>query len=184
MPGTTEELETQLAEVQAEATRLREHNATLLTEKKQLAKDLAKLQEDHATAAATLQRLQLDGPVEALVNDIAVDGKLFRALFAENYQFALDDEGRPCVRTLEGEPVMVKPANGAPKPLPFVPAAIREFLCPTAKAERGSDAERWARVLIGSRATGGGGGHSSGSGGTSTTSEPKRETPQQQFGLR
>ena len=58
----TPSIETQLAEAQAEATRLREHNATLLSEKKQLAKDYAKLQDDHTAATATLQRLQLDGP--------------------------------------------------------------------------------------------------------------------------
>jgi hypothetical protein len=183
MPGTIEELETQLAEAQAEATRLREHNATLLSEKKQLAKDLAKLQDDHEAATATLQRLQLDGPVDALLSDIAVDGKLFRALFAEQYQFALDDEGRPCVRTLEGEPVMVQRANGPAKPLPFDGVAIREFLCPPGK-ERDPEAARWARVLLGSRASGGGGGHNGGSGGARTPEEPKREPTHQQFGLR
>ena len=177
--------ESQLAEAQAEATRLREHNVTLLSEKKQLARDYATLQSDHAAARVSLQRLQLDGPVEALVAEISVDSKLFHALWSEGHRFALDQKDRPCVQTTEGKPVVVKDESGNEAPLAFEASAIAAYLCPTDAKDRSPDAERWARVLIGSRASGGGamGGRSNRSGQERVAPMPESKQPVQ-FGLR
>lgn len=183
MTDTT--LEEQLAEAQAEATRLRDHNAILLSEKKQLAKKHAQLQEAHAAAAATLQRLQLDGPVEALVAEISADPKLFNALWSEGHKFALDEQGRPCVQTTEGQPVMVKDKDGNETPLEFDARAIADYLCPADAKASGRDTERWARVLVGSGASGGGATGGAGPG-QSRAASPQAPQPQQsvQFGLR
>lgn len=180
----TDTIETQLAEAQAEATRLREHNATLLSEKKKLAKDYAQLQETHAVATGALQRLQLDGPVEAMVEEIATDPKLFNALWSEGHKFALDEQGRPCVQTTEGKPVMVKDKDGNEIPLAFDAAAIAAYLCPTNPKDHGPETERWARVLIGSRATGGGamGGRTGGA--VERSVQAPQAQPAMQFGLR
>lgn len=181
----TDTIESQLAEAQAEATRLREHNATLLSEKKQLAKDYAKLQETHAVATAALHRLQLDGPVEALVDEISTDAKLFNALWSEGHKFALDEQGRPCVQTAEGKPVMVKDKDGNETPLAFEASAIAAYLCPTNPKERGPETERWARVLVGSRASGGGATGGSTRGGVTERAAPTPQPqPSMQFGLR
>lgn len=181
----TDTIESQLAEAQAEATRLREHNAKLLSEKKQLAKDHAKLQETHAVATATLQHLQLDGPVEALVAEISGDPKLFNALWSEGHKFALDEQGRPCVQTLEGKPVMVTDVHGNEAALAFDGSAIVDYLCPSDAKARGPEAERWGKVLVGSRASGGGatGGRGGGRGheGAAPTPQPQQAV---QFGLR
>lgn len=180
----TDNIESQLAEAQAEATRLRDHNVTLLSEKKQLAKDYAQLQEAHSVATATLQRLQLDGPVEALVAEISTDPKLFNALWSEGHKFALDEEGRPSVQTAQGAPVMVKDKDGNDTLLAFDPAAITAYLCPSNPKDRGPETERWAHVLVGSRATGGGA--TGGRRGTTVERPAPTSQPQKsmQFGLR
>jgi len=183
MTGTPS-IETQLAEAQAEATRLREHNATLLHEKKQLAKDYAKLQDDHAAATATLQRLQLDGPADALVESISTDPKLFKALWAEAHRFALDEQGRPCVQTLDGRPVMVKGADGNESPLPFDGKAIVEYLCPRDTKLHTVDTKRWAHVLVGTRASGSGATGTNGAGYTPADKAKPADAPTVQFGLR
>jgi hypothetical protein len=183
MPDTTP-IETQLAEAQAEATRLREHNATLLSEKKQVQKDYAKLQEDHAMATATLQRLQLDGPVDALVESISTDPKLFKALWAEGHRFALDEQGRPCVQTAEGKPVMVKNAAGEETALAFDAKAIAEYLCPQDTKLHTVDTKRWAHVLVGTRAAGGGATGTQSAGYSPVDKAKPADAPAVQFGLR
>ena len=182
----TPTIEEQLAAAQAEAARLREHNAVLLDEKKQLQREHAQLQESHAATTATLQRLQLDGPVDALVEDLATDPKLFKVLWAEGHKFALDEQGRPCVQNKDGAPVIVKDANGKDVPLAFDAKAIAEYLCPRDPKLQTAETKRWAGVLVGSRA---GGGNASGGAQGTTHHEgnaPRREQPQPavQFGLR
>lgn len=182
----TPTIEEQLAAAQAEAARLRDHNSTLLGEKKQLQRDHAQLQEQHAATTATLQRLQLDGPVDALVESLATDPKLFKALWAEAHQFALDEEGRPCVQSKDGQPVTVKDANGKDVPLAFDAKAITEYLCPRDPKLQTVDTKRWAGVLVGSRA--GGAGASGGATGEVPAGDgaPRQQQPQRavQFGLR
>jgi len=180
----TPSIETQLAEAQAEATRLREHNATLLSEKKQLAKDYAKLQDDHAAATATLQRLQLDGPVDALVESISTDAKLFKALWAEGHKFALDEQGRPCVQAADGKPVTIKDAAGKETALPFDSKAIAEYLCPRDTKLHTVDTKRWAHVLVGTRASGSGATGSHGASVQQPSDKPRVPEQQVQFGLR
>lgn len=182
----TPTIEEQLAEAQAEATRLREHNAVLLGEKKALQRDHAQLQETRAATTATLQRLQLDGPVDALVESLATDPKLFKVLWAEGHRFALDEQGRPCVQSKDGAPVLVKDAHGDGVPLAFDAKAIAEYLCPRDPKLQTAETKRWAGVLVGSRAGGG-----NASGGPQETAHHEgsapRQQPQQpavQFGLR
>lgn len=179
-------LEQQLADAKAEIQRLRDHNTAILGEKKAAKLDLAALREEHATNVATLQRLQLDNPTDELIAEISTDPKLFRALFGEKYQFALDEEGRPAVRTLEGQPVMVRDADGKQVPLAFDARAVSDFLCPRSKRpEPGSDAERWARILIGSRASGGGAtGMTTGADGRQVPPAEPNEKKRTEFGLR
>lgn len=179
MPDPT--IEEQLAAAQAEVQRLREHADQVLTEKKRLQRELTELQgvqERHDAAVKELTHLKLDMPVDALAAEIAIDPKLFKALWSENHKFALDAEGKPCVQTLEGEPVMV---DGTP--LPFDAKAIAEYLYPRDSKLHTADTARFGRVLKGTGASGGG---ASGGTGGIPLSQPTKKTAAEvpQFGLR
>ena len=181
MPDPT--IEQQLADAQAEVLRLREHADQVLTEKKRLQTQLADLQgvqEKYQAATKELTHLKLDLPVDALAEEIAIDPKLFKALWSENHKFALDADGKPCVQTAEGNPIMV---NGAP--LAFDAGAIVEYLYPRDSKLHTADTARFGRVLRGGSASGGG---ASGGAGpdASNRAQPARQKGAEppQFGLR
>lgn len=177
-------IEQQLADTQAEVVRLRNHNDTLLTEKKRLQESFNTLQEQHNAATERLTALQLDAPVDTMVNTIAIDPKLFKTLWAENYQFALDDEGNPCVQTKDGQPITTT-VDGKEVPLAFDSQAIVDFLIPRS-GQLTDEQTRWARVLRGNGSSGGGAG--GGAGPNASRHPAPHDKPQEparvQFGLK
>jgi hypothetical protein len=180
-------IEEQLADAQAEVQRLREHADQVLTEKKRLQAqlaDLAGLQEKYEAASQELTHLKLDLPVDALAAEIAVDPKLFKTLWNEGHRFALDDQGRPCVQTADGKPIMVKGRDGNETPLPFEAKAIVEYLYPTDPKLHTADSARFGRVLIGSAASGGGASGGAGPGASRSEPAKKKAADAPQFGLR
>lgn len=183
MPDPT--IEQQLADAQAETQRLREHAEQVLTEKKRLQRELADLQEKHEAVGKELTQLKLDVPVDALVAELAIDPKLFKALFNETHRFALDDDGKPCVQTADGAPVMVKGKDGKEVPLPFNVEAIAEYLYPRDKKLHTADTARFGRMLRGTAAGGGGASGGAGKDGVSSSGSAKQQPAQTpEFGLR
>lgn len=182
-----------VAALTAEVERLRKHSESLLVEKRQMkaerddaAAKLSAVEAERDKLAGDLQAIRLDGPVERLIEQTAVDPVIFRALFDRaGYSFALDDEGRPCLLDSEGEPLATAGKDGKAQPVPFDPAALAAFLLPPDKprSEWSDDETRWAGVLNGSRATGSGA-TAHRSGGATVKSEPDKAQPSQSFGLK
>lgn len=161
-----------LAEIQA----LRAKNVQLLAElkaAKAAATDATAAQEalqaERDAALADARALRLDGPVAALVADVAVDAELFRTLWDRHYRFALDDKGAVVILDAEGQPAMVtEPGSlhlggnartkgpedvrkpGKTRPAAFTADDVRLL------AEATPDADRFRRVIVGSRASDGG----------------------------
>lgn len=191
-----------LAEVEA----LRAKNVQLLAELK-AAKATATeataaqdaLQSERDAAVSDARALRLDGPVAALVADVAIDAELFRTLFDKHYRFALDDNGAVVILDSEGQPAMAKEPDrvrtsgrrgrsdykeeripGKTRPAAFTADDVR-LLC-----DGTPDKERFERVLIGSLACGGGASSSPWRGGDMPTGgdKPASQAAPQPFGLR
>lgn len=190
--------------LQRQIDALRAKNSELLGKLKaaQSARDEAQTALEAAQAAATeaqgqVRALRLDAPVNALLDEIAIDGELFQSLFQRHYRFALDDNGAVVILDTEGKPAMVTepdrvthaPGSGGKRhdkittpgdtrPAAFTANDVRRL------AETCPDADKLAHVLVASRADGGGAVGSKGLQ-PSPAPVPKPDKPQPQpFGLR
>ncbi|MGO1541406.1 MAG: hypothetical protein ACTHXB_07225 [Luteimonas sp.] len=155
------------------------------------------LQAERDALADEVRRLRLDGPVAALVADLAIDGDLFRHLFDKHYRFVLADDGSPAIVDGEGNPAQVKEPDvvrkigkpgtsgyreevtaGKARPARFTSEDV-VLLC-----DGTPDKDRFAHVLVASRADGGGAVGSKGlQPGPSPIPKPDKPKPQP-FGLR
>lgn len=191
--------------LQAEIQALRAKNVQLLAELKaakaaatDAAAALEAMQGERDAAVADARALRLDGPVAALVADVAVDGELFRTLFDKHYRFALDDKGAVVILDSEGKPAMVtepgtvttggnartkRPEEvrtpGKTRPAAFTADDVR-LLC-----DATPDADRFNRVIVGSRASDGGAASPGRPGAWAAPATPAAPQPAPQpFGLR
>lgn len=190
--------------LQRQIDALRAKNSELLGKLKaaQTARDEAQealeaMQTTATEAQGQVVALRLDAPVNALLDDIALDAELFQSLFQRHYRFALDDSGAVVILDAEGKPAMVTEPDkvthgpgsdgkrqqkvttpGDTRPAAFTANDVRRL------AETCPDADKLAHVLVASRANGGG---AVGSKGLQPSPSPIREPskPQPQpFGLR
>ncbi|PBS11934.1 hypothetical protein CMZ82_12415 [Lysobacteraceae bacterium NML93-0792] len=187
-----------------EIERLRAKNAELLGELKAAKATATEAQEAAAATGAELEAtraevrsLRLDAPVASLLGDVAIDADLFGQVFARHYRFELDADGRVAILDAEGKPAMVadsaplhtggnartqKPdaqqAQAKPRPAMFTAADVRKL------AESSPDAEAFARLLVGSRASGGGAIGVRGATATAATAKPDATPAASPYGLR
>lgn len=200
-----ETLKARVTELEAEREALIQHKNTVLNEKRQAVEELRAAREEldslRSSADTTQQELtarveaaekraldvELNHPVDAMLDAISLDAQTFKYALAEKYKFALVD-GKPALCELDGKPVEIKGKDGKPVPLPFEERAISEFLCPSYGGKDWTPYQRRIAHLIrigkatGSGAmgqNGRGSGYSSSSGG-----KPATESPRQEFGLR
>ncbi len=200
----TENTDTTTDALQGEVERLRAKNAELLAELKaakstanesQTALEVACSERD--AAAGEVRALRLDGPVSALLADVAVDADLFAQVFARHYRFDLDADGRVAILDAEGKPAMVTdiaavhtggnarherpqthPSAGKPRPATFTAADVRKL------AESSTDADAFGHLLAGSRASGGGAIGVRGSTVAANTAKPGAAPVASPYGLR
>ncbi|MCD9027727.1 hypothetical protein LDO26_05845 [Luteimonas sp. BDR2-5] len=159
-----DELQQENAELKSQLDKLRTNSAALLDERKRekAAHDATKGEMSAVVAErdklrGELRAFRLDAPVERLIDEIATDAVLFRAVWDRaGYAFALDDAGNPCVTDTEGKPVSVGEGSEA-RPLAFDAKEIAEFLAPSKDpASWTPDQRRFASVIVGSKAVGSG----------------------------
>lgn len=107
--------------LQAEIDALRAKNVELLAELKAAkaakveaidALDAARTSQETAEAArdaamGEARALRLDGPVAALLADVAVDAEMFHLLWDKHYRFDLDANGAVVILDAEGNPAML-----------------------------------------------------------------------------
>lgn len=170
--------------------KLRANSKALLNERKQEKEahdatkvELAKAQESNALLTGELTAIRLDTPVERLIADVAVDPRVFRLLFEQDYRFALDDDRNPIITDKGGKRVLVKDKDGKESPLPFEAKALSEFLSPCGVDT--PEAKRWAGMIIGSKASGSGAGGGAGGGAVNAPAfDNKPEVKPFAFGLK
>ncbi|QIB66972.1 hypothetical protein [Kineobactrum salinum] len=144
---------------QQEIETLREHNADLLADLKKVRKKLAEavehseaLSTERDTAQGDLRRLMLEKPVNAMLDRVAVLPKHFRTEFeSRGYRFELDNEN-VVIRDTEGNPAMIDDREAT-----FTEADIKDLVLEGWKPEkeRSDHVENFAKLVIGSRASGG-----------------------------
>ncbi len=184
----------ELQTLKDENERLREHNATLLTEKRDAiaAKNAAEgkivtLEQDKATLSQRLDAELLAKPVDTMYAEIATDRVMLEALLSRSYKFVLGEDGKPMFANLDGTPVTLKGSDDKETPVAFDPKSISEFLTGGDAKERTDDQKRFASVIVGSKASGSGssGVTQDGSGHVPSTAAAKQTAQQtQRFGLR
>lgn len=177
-------------DLKSQLEKLRTNSKALLDEKKQekSAHDATKLElttalEANAQLTTQLTAIRLDAPVERLIGEIAVDPRVFRLLFEQDYSFALNDENKPIITNKEGKQLQVKDKDGKEHPLDFNAKDLTEFLAPVGSND--PNHLRFAGMLIGSKASGSGAsGTNSGSLNNAPPFEQKPEAKPISFGLR
>lgn len=171
-----------------EVERLRSHKAELLAELKTAKAKATALQgqldtatEERDAARAEVRALRLDGPLRALLEEIAVPGTaglVAKMLDERGIRFDLED-AEIVVRDAEGNPATVldppTPKVPAPKPRPARFDSRDLTLLMTQEgvpeAERHPLAQAFPRFLVGTHASGGG---STGGAGKATPTVPDK----------
>lgn len=179
----------------AEATEgLRNKNAELLGKLKKASEDLQAAQAELATvtaardqALADFQRVAVDKPVGALLDQMSVAPRVLKTMLAERgYRFALED-GAIVLRDAEGNVPTVRDGrrghDAKDRPAAFNAADLTAVLCETwAPSDARSEAAReFATVIKAHLATGGG---SVGMHRSAPAAEAPRSQPAPAFGLR
>lgn len=199
--------ETTTEALQAELEALRTKNVELLAELKAAkagAKDAqAALEAAHGerdAALADVRALRLDAPVARALEEVALDGELFHAMFGRHYSFDLDEHGAIVILDKDGNRAMVtepetvttggnkRSERQAEQRTPGKERAAR-FDADDIKllADACPDADKLKTVTIGTRASGGGalgsrpGGSVPTTGGSDKATEAAAPSP---FGLR
>ena len=65
----------------------------------------------HATTAAALHSLRLDGPLQKVLADMSPSPKLLLNVIKEFAKFDLDAEGKPAIMALDGQPLTYEIKN-------------------------------------------------------------------------
>lgn len=171
-----------------EIARLRAHSAELLADLKkakaratELEEALQEAQGARDKAAADLKALRVDQPVAQMLERVAMPnaGELFLAQWAKEYQFA-DSETGVCIRDKDGEPVLIKDADGKEREAQFTEADIR------AVVDKSQNKAAFDHITVASHATGGGA-HGFRGGSASVSPHKGKEgnsAPAPRFGLR
>ncbi|WP_323847020.1 hypothetical protein [Microbulbifer magnicolonia] len=179
---------------QQEIESLRTHNAELLADLKKVRKKVTELTEqvealsgERDSASAELQKIQLDGPVAAMLERVSMLPEYFLNEFkARGYQFQLED-GEVVIRDSEGAPAMVGETAGGDvtmREAKFTEADVRDLVLEDwlPKEKKSPHVARFESLVIGSRASGGGAGGSSSGG--SLPRSPTKTAERLNTGLR